>query len=82
VATQEPLFAHDVSLTAAVGTIFLLGGIKVVVGTAVTCFVVVHIYPSTSLAVPTLFLFGIGWHLYMGRGIGENGYDLSNFMKG
>jgi hypothetical protein len=68
VAAQEPLFSHDVSLTAAVSTIFLLDRIKVVVGTAVTGFVVVHIDPSTPLAVPTLFLFGSGGHFMIGMG--------------
>jgi hypothetical protein len=73
VATQKPLFSHDVPLTAAVITVFLLGGIKVVVDTVVTRLIVVHIHPSTSLTVLALFLLGSGGHLYRGSEIGENG---------
>jgi len=58
VATQEPLFAHNVSFTAAIATIFLLGGIKIVVGTPITGFIVINIDPAISLAVPALLLLG------------------------
>jgi len=34
----------------------------------VTGLVVVRIHPSTALAVPTLLLFGIGWHFVYGEG--------------
>jgi hypothetical protein len=64
VATQEPLGTHDVPLTPAVSTVFLLGGIKVVVNAPVTRLVVVHIDPSTSIAVPALFLLWLFGHLY------------------
>ena len=72
-ATQESLWTHDVSLAAAVGTIFLLFGVEIVIDTSVTGLVVVDIDPSTSLTVPALLLFGVRWHLYIGCRIGENG---------
>jgi hypothetical protein len=72
VATQESLGTHDVTLTAAVSTVFLLGGIKVVVDTPVTGLVVVHIDPSTPIAVPTLFLLGSGGHFYKPQYFSEN----------
>lgn len=80
-ATQEPLFTHDVSLTATVSTIFLLFGIKVVVGTSVTCFVVVYIDPSTPLAVLALLLLWLFGHFVLGCGIGENGSENSAIFR-
>ena len=62
VAAQESLFTHDVSLAPAVGTIFLLHGVKTVIDAMVTGFVVVHIDPSTPLTVPTLLLFWLFGH--------------------
>ena len=62
VAAQEPLFADDVSLPAAIRAVPLFFSVKVVVRTAVTRLVIIHIDPSTPPTVATLFLFGVGWH--------------------
>jgi len=64
VAAQEPLWTHDVSLAAAVGTIFLLFGIKVVVDASVTRLVIVDVDPSTPPTVPALLLFLFGHFVY------------------
>ena len=63
VATQKPLFTHNVSLSAAVGAIPLFFGIKIVVGTPVTRLVVVDIDPPTSLTVPALLLLWLFGHV-------------------
>jgi len=55
VAAQESLWTHDVPLTAAVCTVFLLAGIKVVIDAPVTRLIIVDVDPSTPLAVPALF---------------------------
>jgi hypothetical protein len=60
VAAQESLWTHDVSLALAVGAVPLFFGIKVVIYAPITRLVVVHINPSTALAVPALLLFW-GW---------------------
>ena len=64
VETQEPLFTHDVPLTATISTIFLLHGVESVIDAVVTWFVTVRIHPSTSLAVPAPFLLWLLGHLY------------------
>ena len=62
-ATQESLFAHDVPFAAAIGTIFLLGGIKVVINAPIARLVGIHIDPSITLAVAALLLLWSGGHL-------------------
>ena len=69
-AAQESLFTHDVSLTATVGAVPLFFSVKVVVRTAVTGFVVVHIDPSTPLTVPTLLLLWLFGHVVWLIGVG------------
>jgi len=64
VAAQEPLGTHDVPLALAVRTVPLFFGIKVVVHAPITRLVVVHIDPSTPLAVPALLLFLFGHFVY------------------
>jgi hypothetical protein len=66
VATQEPLGTHDVPLALTVSAVPLFFGVKVVVYAPVTGLVVVHVDPSTPLAVPALFLLGSGRHVFIG----------------
>jgi hypothetical protein len=72
VATQEPLWTHDVPLALTVSAIPLFFGVKVVVYAPVTRLVVVHIDPTTPLAVPALLLLGSGRHLYKPQYFSEN----------
>jgi hypothetical protein len=66
VATQESLGAHDVPLALTVSAVPLFFGVKVVIDALVTRLVVVHIDPSTPLAVPTLLLFWLFGHFMVG----------------
>ena len=61
--TQESLLSNYVPFAAAIGTIFLLGGIKVVVDAPITWLIVIHIDPSITFAVATLLLLWSGRHL-------------------
>jgi hypothetical protein len=62
VATQDPLFAHDVPIATTVRTLFLLLGIKSVIDAVITGFVVIHIDPSTPLTIPALLLLWLFGH--------------------
>jgi hypothetical protein len=72
VATQKPLGTHDISLALTVSAVPLFFGVKVVVYAPVTRLVVVHVDPSTPIAVPALFLLGSGGHLYKPQYFSEN----------
>jgi hypothetical protein len=76
VAAEKGCAAHDVSLAAAVRTLFLLLRIEAVIDAVVTRLLLHRIHPPTPLAVPALLLFGSrsgSGHFYDRNGIGENG---------
>ena len=77
-ATEKGCAAHDVSLAAAVRTLFLLLRIEAVIDAVITGLFLHRIHPTTPIAVPALLLFGVGWHFYDRNGIGEN--MLSNYL--
>ena len=64
------MFSHDVSLPAAIRAVPLFFSVKVVVRTAVTGFVVVHIDPSAPLTVATPLLLWLFGHFVWLIGVG------------
>jgi hypothetical protein len=63
VATEKGCAAHDVSLAAAVRTLFLLLRIEAVIDAVVTRLLLHGIHPTTPLTVPTLLLLLFFGHL-------------------
>lgn len=82
VAAEKGCATHDVSLAAAVRTLFLLLRIEAVIDAVVTRLLLHRIHPTTPIAVPALLFLWLFGHLYIGCGIGENGlpYYLTNFF--
>jgi hypothetical protein len=64
VAAEKGCAAHDVPITTAVGTLFLLLRIETVIDAVVTRLLLHRIHPSTPLAVPALLLLLLFGHLY------------------